>query len=395
MKKLKVIDLFSGCGGISLGLKNAGLDVVASVDSDMHAAKVYRTNVPGTRVFCEDLKTFAPEKLESCIGDIKIDIIAGGPPCQGFSIMKQLGGSNHGTRFVEDERRYLYKEFLKYVEFFRPKVFVMENVRGIKTAENGAVFKGIIADAESIGYKVDGKVLNVWEFGVPQKRIRQIFFGVRKDFPSFEIEKLIDSQKTSKQITLWEAIGDLPPLKAGESKSSYRDNRKERQIKRYGADYIEGVLEQSKAYGLTSHEARPHSERDLRDFQRLGEGETGQKALARGEYMEYPYNREIFKDRYTRQHRNRLCSTITAHLSKDGLMFIHPTQNRSLTPREAARIQSFPDWFLFPVPRTHQFRLIGNAVPPLLGKVIGNAVRRYIEILNTDGEKQIPYKIAI
>ena len=127
---------------------------------------------------------------------------------------------------------------------------------------------------------------------------------------------------------------------------------------------------------MTGHQARPHMERDLRDFAKLGEGETGQHVLERGEKLEHPYNKKIFKDRYTRQHRNRLCSTITAHLSKDGLMFIHPTQNRSLTPREAARIQSFPDGFHFSVPRTHQYRLIGNAVPPLLGKSIGASIKK-------------------
>jgi len=104
--------------------------------------------------------------------------------------------------------------------------------------------------------------------------------------------------------------------------------------------------------------------------------------------MEFPYDRENFKDRYTRQHRNKLCSTIVAHLSKDGLMFIHPTQNRSLTPREAARIQSFPDWFQFPVVQTHQFRLIGNAVPPLLGKSIGQGIQRWLAVAAQVGSRR-------
>ena len=125
---------------------------------------------------------------------------------------------------------------------------------------------------------------------------------------------------------------------------------------------------------ITCHTARPHSQRDLRDFSKLHEGETSARAIARGEKMEFPYDRGCFKDRYTKQHRNALCSTIVAHLSKDGLMFIHPTQNRSLTPREAARIQTFPDWFDFPSARTISFRLIGNAVPPLIGKAVGQPV---------------------
>jgi DNA (cytosine-5)-methyltransferase 1 len=116
----------------------------------------------------------------------------------------------------------------------------------------------------------------------------------------------------------------------------------------------------------------------LRDFKRIHEGETADAAIARGEKMEFPYDRNVFLDRYTRQHRERLCSTIVAHLSKDGLMFIHPTQNRSLTPREAARVQTFPDWFQFPVARTHQFRIIGNAVPPLVAEAVGCEIKEFL-----------------
>jgi DNA (cytosine-5)-methyltransferase 1 len=126
--------------------------------------------------------------------------------------------------------------------------------------------------------------------------------------------------------------------------------------------------------------ARPHSARDLRDFEKLREGENSKEAMKRGVKFEFPYDKETFKDRYTRQHRNEPCSTIVAHMSKDGLMFIHPTQNRSLTAREAARVQSFPDWFGFPVSRTQQLRLIGNAVPPLVGEAVGNAVTNYLKV---------------
>jgi DNA (cytosine-5)-methyltransferase 1 len=142
--------------------------------------------------------------------------------------------------------------------------------------------------------------------------------------------------------------------------------------------YLFDVREVKHAASLTAHRARPHSERDLRDFERLEEGESSAEAMRRGVEFEFPYDKSSFKDRYTRQHRKRPCSTIVAHLAKDGLMFIHPTQNRSLTPREAARIQSFPDWFHFPIARTHQFRVIGNAVPPLVGEAVGLAVKAYL-----------------
>lgn len=123
---------------------------------------------------------------------------------------------------------------------------------------------------------------------------------------------------------------------------------------------------------LTAHRARPHSERDLRDFALLKEGENSKEAMDRGVEFEFPYDKENFKDRYTRQHRMEACSTIVAHQSKDGLMFVHPTQNRSLTPLEAARVQSFPDWFEFPIAHTHQFRVIGNTAPPLVSEAVGN-----------------------
>jgi DNA (cytosine-5)-methyltransferase 1 len=138
------------------------------------------------------------------------------------------------------------------------------------------------------------------------------------------------------------------------------------------------VLEVHRSARLTAHVARFHSERDLRDFDRLREGENSKAALARGEKMEFPYDRENFPDRYTRQHRDALCSTIVAHMSKDGLMYIHPTQRRSLTVREAARVQTFPDWFTLPVATKTAYRLIGNAVPPLLGHAIGSGIKQYL-----------------
>jgi DNA (cytosine-5)-methyltransferase 1 len=153
-----------------------------------------------------------------------------------------------------------------------------------------------------------------------------------------------------------------------------------RHLDEFTGRYIIDVLECDKAEELTAHKARSHSDRDLRDFFRLIEGENSGQAIKRGEIMEFPYNRESFRDRYTRQSGSRLCSTILAHLSKDGLMFIHPTQNRSITPREAARIQSFPDTFLLPTSRTNQFKFIGNAVPPLVGLALGKGISNWLDL---------------
>ena len=371
-------------------MENAGFSVVAAIDNDPHATQTYQTNFPSTtQVFQRDLQIFGPKELDGLISGKTIDVIVGGPPCQGFSVARKVDGSNHGDRIVKDRRRFLFRCFLDYVRYFRPKVFIMENVRGIKTAGRKQIFKDILDGAKDVGYKVDESLVRAWQFGVPQKRIRQIFVGVRDDLPDFHIADWLKSTHAQcgeekrdgleDLVTLWESIGDLPRLSPGEEKTQYDYIKRDRQIQKYGKRYLKDVLKLNGVTKLTSHTARYHSDRDLRDFRKLKEGETSAQALMRGVKMEFPYTREVFKDRYTRQHRNRLSSTIVAHLSKDGLMFIHPTQNRSLTPREAARIQSFPDLFAFPVARTHQYRLIGNAVPPVLGQAIGSAIEKYLQ----------------
>ena len=193
------------------------------------------------------------------------------------------------------------------------------------------------------------------------------------------IPNLEPTTRSLPRPTLGAAISDLPELDAGEGTRHYdayltKKATKDRKSRRY----LETVAEWDASLRLTNHFARPHSARDLRDFARLSEGETSAKALRRGVKFESPYNRSSFKDQFTRQSRKEPCSTIVAHLSKDGLMFIHPTQNRSLTPREAARVQTFPDWFEFPELQTHAFRLIGNAVPPVVSEAIGMALHTFL-----------------
>ncbi len=390
---LTFIDLFCGCGGFSLGMTRAGLRCLAAIDFNREAMTVFRANFPQVPLALEkDLTKFPPTKLSEMLGVDEVDVIVGGPPCQGFSTARQVDGSNHGDRLVADPRRQLFREFLRYVEFFRPKIFVIENVLGIRSAAGGKYFTRVQSEARSLGYRVHPQVEKAWTFGVPQKRCRQLIIGVRTDVPGFFPTPLMPAKRAwcnpdepGDVPTLWDAIGDLPELGAGDGAQECEYDRSLREIflKRRGergAHYLKQILEIDRASRLTAHLARPHNDQDLRDFARLKEGEHSSEAIARGAAMEFTYKRSIFKDRYKRQHREELCSTVVAHLSKDGLMFIHPTQNRSLTPREAARVQSFPDWFHFPIPRTHQFRIIGNAVPPLVGEAVGRAVSDFITV---------------
>ncbi len=377
------LDLFCGCGGFSLGLERAGLKCLAAVDFNPDAIRVYRANFPNLQhVLQEDLVKYDPETLAALIGGHSVDVIVGGPPCQGFSISRQADGSNSGERIVEDKRRHLYKQFLRYVAHFRPKVFVMENVLGIRSAADGEYYARVQKEARDLGYRVLPKAEDAFELGVPQKRRRQLFIGTRGDLPHYFIDSLVRPEKACAHPSLWMAIGDLPALAAGTGieERDYPLGLRRRYLRQFGPGYLEGVLEVGRSSKLTAHVARPHSDRDLGDFAKLYEGENSKEAMLRGVEFDFPYDKENFKDRYTRQHRKEPCSTIVAHMSKDGLMFIHPTQNRSLTAREAARVQSFPDWFAFPVSRTQQFRLIGNAVPPLVGEAVGNVVTNYLKV---------------
>ncbi|MGD0390992.1 MAG: DNA cytosine methyltransferase [Tepidisphaeraceae bacterium] len=382
MKDFTCIDLFCGCGGFSLGMQRAGFRVLAAIDFNSEAIQVFQRNfaeVP--QVLKRDLTTFDPVELATLIDTREVDVVVGGPPCQGFSNVRQRDGANHGPRLVEDGRRYLYRTFLDYVEYFSPKVFVMENVLGIRSAAGGKYFTKVQEEARKMGYRVHSQIEKAYALGVPQKRQRQLIVGTRLDLPEYFRGELRPVPRAMSSPTLGAAICDLPVIRAGggEEVTDYDMDRRKLHVEKYGRRYLYETLEVQHASKLTAHRARPHSDRDLRDFSRLREGEHCTTAMKRGEKFEFPYDKGSFKDRYTRQHRDAPCSTIVAHLSKDGLMFVHPTQNRSLTAREAARVQSFPDWFEFPVARTHQFRVIGNAVPPLVAEAVGLAVKSYLE----------------
>ena len=404
-KKIKFIDVFSGCGGLSYGLEMAGLECLAAIDFNIHAINTFNLNHKKKVGHQKDLNEFKPDQLAKIIGVKKVDVIVGGPPCQGFSTARSQGGANFGKRLVHDPRRDLYLRFLEYVEYFKPDIFVMENVLGIQKAASGVYYTKIQEKCRSIGYVVAPVEINCWEFGVPQKRIRQLFIGTKEGNSLFMRPMHLKKTHFYKNkpndpnlepfISVGEAIFDLPKLKADSGKiiSKYDLELRKKHLEDYGDRYIIKEMRASSISELTWHISRPHSERDLRDFKKIKEGENSKHAIARGVSLETPYSMESFADKYKRQDGKDLCSTIVAHLQKDGLMFIHPKQKRSLTPREAARIQSFPDDFLFSGQRGNVYNQIGNAVPPLAGRAIGDAIQRYSKN-NKDFKKRPPTSAA-
>jgi DNA-methyltransferase (dcm) len=395
------IDLFCGCGGFTLGMLRAGFECLAAIDFNEQAVATLKANLvdkehpdftPVRHALLRDLTTFPPAELAELIGTKQLDVIVGGPPCQGFSTARQRDGSNHGDkRLKDDPRRHLFRNFLDFVEFFQPRVFVIENVLGLRSAAGGRYFTAVQYEARILGrekglpgYRVHPQIEHGEDLGAPQKRRRQLIVGVRADLAGYFPGELQPTSRARVGVMLGDAILDLPLLAAGEGENETDYDLKRRATHLGGvrdhlrAPFLETVAEVGRAPKLLNHVARPHSARDLRDFARIPEGSSSAEQMRAGVKFEFPYDKTSFKDRYTRQHRERACSTIVAHLAKDGLMFIHPTQNRSFTPREAARVQTFPDWFVFPEARTHSFRLIGNAVPPLIGEAVGDAVLRFL-----------------
>jgi len=377
----------------------AGFECLAAIDFNEQAVATLKANLvdkehpgftPVRHALQRDLTTFQPAELAELIGTKQLDVIVGGPPCQGFSTARQRDGSNHGEkRLKEDPRRHLFRNFLDFVEFFQPKVFVIENVLGLRSASGGRYFTAVQYEARILGrdkglpgYRVHPQIERGEELGSPQKRRRQLIVGVRDDLVGYFNPKLEPAPRAVPGATLGDAILDLPKLAAGQGTDARpwdfaRRKRFLRKRHKRGQPFLFHVAETLLADTLHNHVARPHSERDLRDFKKIPPGRSSAYMMRKGVEFEFPYDKTTFKDRYTRQHPERACSTIVAHLAKDGLMFIHPTQNRSFTPREAARVQTFPDWFVFPEPRTHSFRLIGNAVPPLIAEAVGLGILRY------------------
>jgi len=369
-----VIDLFCGAGGLSEGLRQAGLKPVAGVDFDKHAVATYRHNHPGVPVIEGDIAEVSGEQLMALAGTREIDLIAGGPSCQGFS--------THGKRMQDDPRNFLFKHFVRLVDEIRPSMFLMENVRGMLTYEKGAFRRQIEAAFAEIGYRTDFAQVLAANYGVPQMRHRILFIGTRMDEIELSFPERThgdeDEPWLKPYVTVEEAIGDLP-LMVGDYK---------RELRPYARDPQNTYQAYCRAFGpegVTLHIGRPLSAQaqSLANHIRQGEGlrAVPVEALpARFQKMRTISNGSLRRDcttLYHRLHPAKPSYTITCNYKNVASgPFLHPWEDRAISHREAARFMSFPDHYQFvgaSIPRQ-----IGNAVPPLLGKAIGEEILKML-----------------
>lgn len=382
-KSPTVVDLFAGAGGSSLGLEWAGFKIVAAVDEDFWACQTFRLNhpeLPEERILQLDIRKDQTEKALLRLQGVRHPtLVIGGPPCQGFSMIgRWASGPNGYRRFINDPRNELYKEFIHYVRLLNPKLVVMENVPGLFSLSNG-IYKKQIEEDLGKDFEVVSLLVNALKFGVPQNRIRVLFIGAsRGHFGKQRARKIVTTvqetlgkQNMTKALTLREAIGDLPPLEQDDGDEvAMRNRRRGRPVGYARTMRWDWPI-------LHGHYSRPLNVRDQLLYARLAPGETGNDAVVKhGARHLMVYRTDVFEDQYRRLVWEQPSPTILAHLSHDGHNYIHPdtTQTRSITLREAARIQSFPDDFIFYGPRTYTYRHVGNAVPPLLARAIGGAL---------------------
>lgn len=381
--KPTVIDLFCGSGGMSLGFTQSGYKIIFANDIEPSCVETYSYNHPEVnpeKIILGDIQDFASTVSEYTT-DEHVDVVIGGPPCQSFS-------NANRQRIIDDPRNRLYKEFVAVVASVRPTFFVMENVIGMK-----AIASQVYEDFENIGYKVHYEVLNAVEFGVPQQRKRIIFIGNKVGIDNEAIfKKIHKNNETIQATTLEDAIADLPALTALTKKNAtdYESDEHGHFITTFNNytqnAYLARINATSIPMYLYNHKARYNNDRDIEIFSRLHQGDKSDDPKI-ADIMPYTNRNDIFKDKYYKLIYAQPCKTITAHMKFDCNMYIHPTQARGLTPREAARVQSYPDDYLFKGSYTKTYMQVGNSVPPLMARGIAQVVKNYLEEVQLEDEQ--------
>lgn len=346
MNKLKVIDLFAGVGGLSQGFISQGFEIEFAIENNKEIALAYKLNHPKTVVYDGDISTIDLVELKN--NHCNIDVVIGGPPCQGFS--------QKGKRLsINDDRNYLFKRFLDTVAIFKPKYFVLENVPNILTTANGFFKDQITKGFEELGYKVNSKILNASDYGVPQNRKRAFIIGALNG----DLLKFPDPR--TEKTTIKEAIYDLPFIDSGEG-CEFLDYDKPPI-----SDYQKKLRKNSK--GIYNHISTKHSKIAIERLELIPKGK-GKEMLP----LEHR-TKSIYSGTWCRLLEDSIAATITTRFDTPSSgLFTHPILNRCLTVREAARIQSFSDDFIFYGTKTIQMKQVGNAVPPLLAAEIATVI---------------------
>ncbi|BAF73372.1 cytosine-specific methyltransferase [Sulfurovum sp. NBC37-1] len=348
VNKFTAVDIFSGAGGMSIGAVMAGITPVLAVEFDEHAAATYKANHPHTNVLAKDIKGVEPLKHV----EKHPFLLFGGPPCQGFSV------ANTKTRNLDNPNNWMFREYCRFVEDLKPDWFVFENVVGFKSFDKGRFAVEVEKELKSLGYKTNSSVLNAADFGVPQYRNRFFIIGHRKEKGGIKFD--FDSLEKKPKVTVGEALKDLPSLKNG-------DKIKEAAYKRVKQvhPYVKLIRRTSKK-ALQNHvtHSRPHI---VERYEAIKQGENWEAAKKRGLLETYSSTKHTHSGIYKRLKEDEPAVTIANYRKS---MLIHPHEHRGLSLREAARLQSFPDDFIFKGPLSFQQQQVGNAVPPLLSKVI-------------------------
>lgn len=386
MKPMTSIDLFAGAGGLSEGLREAGFTSLYANEVVPTYAATYAANHPDTRVESRDIRLVdaAAVRLELGLERGQLDLLAGGPPCQGFSI-------NAPKRSEDDRRNHLFREYLRFVEEFNPRAVLIENVPGLVSFANGATLEAILESLRLLGYAADVQILYAPHYGVPQTRWRTIVIGLRDSadalsaFPAAErhapmrinftsnfggrpIVAMPRSVTLSPHTTVADAIGDLPRLRNGESGAPVKEYRTSPQN-----SYQEALRAGSD--GVMNHEAPRLGAINMERLSHIPPG---------GNWTDIPFDllpkgmkaarRSDHTKRYGRVSPEGLASTILTKCDPHWGAYFHYDQDRAFTVREAARIQSFPDTFVFTGSKADQYEQVGNAVPPLLGAAVGQSI---------------------
>ncbi len=372
---LRMIDLFCGAGGLSLGFTQEGFITSLANDIQDCCVDTYAHNHPETprdHIVLGDINDVV-NNLKELLADRKVDVVVGGPPCQGFSMANR-------QRLIDDPRNHLYKSYVEVVKKVNPKFFVMENVKGMLS-----VAEQVKEDFVNIGYAVECHILNAKDYGVPQNRERLIYIGNRIGIDNESIFKEIFAlSENIPEHTLGDALFGLRELQASRVRNSTEEGtpecgyKIEKNLVTEANEYITYINQGRIIKTVANHKARYNNDRDIEIYGRMEPGDRSDDPKI-ADIMPYARRNDIFKDKYFKLENNKVCKTITAHMKFDCNMYIHPNQARGLTPREAARVQSFPDDYFFRGAYTKTYMQIGNSVPPLLGRTIAQVIKKYMK----------------